>query len=207
VVWDRVALPGPSYPIRWMLQSDSAPTITGQDVRVSSGGGQLQMRTLLPTDAAPSTFTVFAGDPEYGGSNYRTEVVPAIRRAQETFLHVLRATDAQTSQMTDARIVRSASGALVGAHFAGQVALLSDILSPPSSDSYVISSATAIHHIVGDLVPAGRYDVGRDGSALTAVTASQNGVLRFSSPSGGTFTLVLTQGTPRSAPKNLRRIP
>jgi heparinase II/III-like protein len=206
VVLDRIILPATSYPIRWMLQSDTAPAISGRDVRVINGGGQLQMRTLLPADAALSSFSVFSGVSEYGGGNYRTEVVPGTRRAQETFLHVLRATDAQTSQMTDARIVRSASGALVGTHFGGQVVLLADVLTPTSAESYTISSATAINHLVGDLVPSARYDVRRDGGALTTVTASQNGVLWFSSPAGGTFTLVLS-GTAPSTPKNLQLIP
>jgi hypothetical protein len=207
VVLDRIVLPNTTYPIRWMLQSDNSPTIAGRDVRMTNGSGQLQMRTLLPTDAGVSSQVVFSGTPEYGGGNARTEVVPGVRRTQETFLHVLRATDAQTTTMTDATLVRSASGALVGAQFGQTVALLAENTPPSGAETYTVTGSATLNHVIADLAPAVQYTITRNGAALTTAPTSANGVLRFTSPGGGTF--ALTSGStisPPAPPTNVRII-
>lgn len=206
VILDHVVLPSATYPIRWMLQTDTAPGISGRDMAVTNGAGALQMRTLLPSDAALASATVFAGASAYGGGNYRTEVVPGARRTRETFVHVIRATAATAAQPADAALVRSSSGRLVGAQMGSHVALMAENAAPGAQETYTVTAAVTTHTI-GDLTPSTRYTVLRNGVSLAPMTASAAGVLRFSTAGGGTFTLTTgpAAGTP-SAPTNVRII-
>jgi hypothetical protein len=207
LVVDRVTLPNATYPIRWMLQSDTQPTVAGRDVTVTNGSGVLQMRTLLPTDAALSTVSLFSGIAAYGGGNYRTDVIPGSRRTQETFVHVLRATAAPASTSSDGVLVRSSSGRLVGAQFGGHVALVADGGAVTTAESYTVAGSAETTHTIADLMPATSYSVARNGTLVTSVSSSPNGVLRFTALGGGTFTVTSSSASQPEAPRNLRIVP
>jgi hypothetical protein len=205
LIVDIVDLPSTTYPIRWMLQSDTTPTIAGRDVTVTNGGGSLQVRTLLPSDAALASHQVFSGVTEYGGGNYRTEVVPGARRTQEVFVHALRA-GASPLPGSDAVLVRSTSGRLVGAQFGTHVALLGPV-APASIESYSIAASGALTHVIGDLPPSTLFTISRNGTQLTTATTTTGGVLRFSASGGGSFSLAAGgAGTTPAPPQNLRII-
>ncbi len=208
VVLDVVVTPGTAYPLRWLLQSDTAPAVSGPDVTITNGSGRLFSRTLLPADAQAAAYTVFPGSANYGGGNYRVEVVPGTRRTQETFLHVLWATDTASAAMPVTRLVQSSSGTLAGAQVGSVLALMGVAGQAGTQETYAFPASGTVRHLITDVVPGGVYDVYQNGGAPGRVTASVKGVLEFTSSGGGTFIVASTgtrvDVTPPNPPTNVR---
>jgi hypothetical protein len=121
----------------------------------------------------------------------------------ETFLHVLRATDAATP-LTASTVVRSTSGALVGAQFAQHVALFAEN-GGVAQDTYTVVGTGTLTHTIADLTPNVRYSITRNGATVTSAVASAKGVLQFTSLGGGTFSFAAAGAVaPPAAPTNLR---
>lgn len=208
VILDRIVLPSTTYPIRWLLQSENMPDIVGNEIKITNGSGRLFSKTLLPTQITASVATVFQGVAEYGGGNYRIEVVPAINRTEEHFLHVLWATDSGAIAMPAAQLITSTSSNLTGALFSNFAALLSQNGTVAAQETYTVSTTGALKHFIGDLLSGGEYRIYQNGNLILTKTASKGGVLQFDSNGGGNFTIAFT-GTqidliPPASPSGLK---
>jgi len=190
LVLDRVVLPTSTYPIRWLLQADNSPTVSGNQIAITNGNGRLFAKTLLPGAVTLSVQTVFSGVAQYGSGNYRLEVIPASNQTEEHFLHVLWATEAQATTMPAVTSLATVSGNLVGANVSNSVILLSKSGSVDTRETYSVSSSSVLNHLIGDLLPGGGYGIYRDGLLMGTPTASGGGTLQFSSSGGGTFEIV-----------------
>jgi len=189
VILDRVVTPTTSYPVRWLLQSDNSPEISGNEIRITNGSGRLFSKTLLPNSVNISVNTVFSGKAQYGGGNYRIEVVPSVSRYEEYFLHILWATDSVVTAMPAAHLLNSISGNIIGVYFAGHTVLLSKNGTIATQETYSISATGATKHLICDLNPAGLYEIYQNGNLIMTQTASKGGVIRFDSQGGGNFNI------------------
>jgi hypothetical protein len=100
VLYDVVDTPAGRQP-RWLLQTVHKPIEPEGSLIAQNGGGELRVRTLLPTSAvtsiheAPGTSAFGAG--KSGAPLYRTEVV-APAGTEHRFLHVMHITDKGSPQ-------------------------------------------------------------------------------------------------------------
>jgi hypothetical protein len=113
VIFDRVSSKNPDFKKTWLLQAMSVPTKAGQHLVVANGKGRLFIQTLLPKDPqvnlakGPDLYT-------YDGKSYppsrdtgpapqcRIEISPPKSSTVDYFLHVLTATDADTTSVQNA---------------------------------------------------------------------------------------------------------
>lgn len=208
VILDRIVVPTTSYPIRWLLQSENSPEISESNIVITNGNGRLFSKTLLPENISISSNIIFSGITRYGGGNYRVEVVPSVNKAEEYFLHFLWATDSGVATMPTTQLLNSLSGNLVGAQFYNQAALLSKKGIVADQETYSVSATGTLKHLIGDLTPAGLYEIYQNGNLIMTKTASKGGVLKFDSNSGGTFDILLSgtkaDFTPLSPQMNLK---
>ncbi len=115
VIFDRVCSKDAKFKKTWLLQAMNAPTRSDEHLVVTNGKGRLFVQTLLPQDPAVKLVT----GPDlyrYDGRSYppdretgpapqcRVEISPAQQRATDYFLHILTATDANTSSIEEAMI-------------------------------------------------------------------------------------------------------
>lgn len=106
VIFDRVKSTRAEFKKTWLLQAMRPPTRSGDQWMITNGKGRLFMQTLLPTKPE---LRLVSGDDlyRYGGNAYparrntgpapecRIEVSPSRSSAQDFFLHVLTAADAE----------------------------------------------------------------------------------------------------------------
>jgi len=191
IILDRLVVPSTTYPIRWLLQSDNAPVISGSEITITNGTGRLFSKTLLPNSVGISVNAVFSGMAQYGGGNYRIEEVPIVNKSEEYFLHALWVTDSVVAAMPTTQLLTSASGNLVGALISNYVTLLSKNGTGATQETYSVTATGALKHLIGDLTSDGLYNIYHNGNLLIAKAASKSGVLQFSTNNGGIFNLVL----------------
>lgn len=126
VIFDRVQSRNAGFKKTWLLQAMTVPTRTDGHLVITNGQGRLFVQTLLPrnpdvkivsgSDVSPSTLYC------YGGRDYppardtgtapecRIEVSPSEQRSWDYFLHVLTATDSNTSFVDQAAANVTADG-------------------------------------------------------------------------------------------------
>ena len=116
VIFDRVVSKKAEYPKAWLLHCRNEPQISGAQTVIHSGKGQLNIETLLPTDAKLSKvegyqYPTFAGSQAFpapksslndAANKWRLEVAPAKAAEEDLFLHVL-----STDGPHDAKLVRA----------------------------------------------------------------------------------------------------
>ncbi|MCX5637660.1 MAG: hypothetical protein NTX52_08215, partial [Planctomycetota bacterium] len=110
VIFDRVNSKEPSFKKTWLLQALKIPAGTPPNLIVTNGNGRLFIQTLLPSNPEVRLVTG-ANLYSYGGKTYppakdtgpapqcRVEVSPSQQAAVDYFLHVLTATDANTTSV------------------------------------------------------------------------------------------------------------
>ena len=113
VVFDRVSSKNPRFKKTWVLQAMNIPTEAAPHLIVTNGNGRLFIQTLLPRN--PQVNLVSGADLySYGGKSYlperdtgpapdcRIEISPPQQVDTDYFLHVLTATDANTTSVEKA---------------------------------------------------------------------------------------------------------
>jgi hypothetical protein len=116
VIFDRVCATKPEFKKTWLLQAMKPPTADSGRLVVTNGKGRLFLQTLLPEK--PQVHLVTGPDLyTYGGHSYppqrstgpapecRIEISPSEPQAMDYFLHVLTATDADTTHVQSATAV------------------------------------------------------------------------------------------------------
>ena len=115
VVFDRVCSAQPEFRKTWLLQAMNVPSVTENHLIVTNGRGRLFVQTLLPEHPQ---IRLAAGEDlyRYDGHDYtpqrdtgpaprcRIEVSAPASRNVEYFLHVLTATDADTTDVHAASV-------------------------------------------------------------------------------------------------------
>lgn len=113
VIFDRVRAKRPELRKTWLLQAMKAPERIGPHLVVTNGRGRLFVQTVLPQRADVRLATGIDLY-RYGGKAYppkrdtgrapecRIEVSPSELAAVDCFLHVLTATDADTTSVDEA---------------------------------------------------------------------------------------------------------
>jgi hypothetical protein len=187
IVFDRVTTPTTRYPVRWMLQAITTPSLSGHDVTITNGGGRLFVKTLLPKNPVFMSSVLFPGMSKYGGGNYRVTISPTVPNTTEYFLTLFVAEKATVSFVPQAAAIESSSGSLAGIHIADVVALFVKDNSASLEESYSVTYEGTLKHFVCDLDPNGTYDIFQDGAKVLRVSASSGGTLQFSTDSGGDF--------------------
>jgi len=192
VVLDRVVIPATTYPIRWLIQSENIPEISGTEIRITNGSGRLFNKTLLPNNVNISVNKIFSGMKEYGDGNYRVEIVPSLTKCEDNFLNILWATDHQVTTRPSSVLIISSSGNMVGAQFSRFVVLLSRNGTIDAQEKYIVSTSGPLKHFLGDLISNGIYNIYQDGTFILSKAASKGGILQFSSIGGGKFKVKFT---------------
>lgn len=125
VIFDRVRSTRPELKKTWLLQAMTRPTGEAPNLKITSGDGRLFFQTLLP---AHPEVRLAAGDDlyQYGGQSYpprrdtgpapecRIEISPAQPAEMDHFLHVLTATEANTSEVPQASAQTNRDFVVVG---------------------------------------------------------------------------------------------
>jgi hypothetical protein len=171
------------------------PAIAGVTASIRVGGSALFVRTLLPD----SPRLVAAADPvsatDDRPATYRLEVSDAVAAPAFDALHVLIATSSSATAMPATVGLRSTGGTMVGAMIADgtvqRVGLFASDGTPQVGVSYTAEyrSPQIGTHVILDLMPNTRYRIARDGTDVGIAVSSAQGVITFSSPGGGTFTV------------------
>ena len=113
VIFDRVSSKNPRFKKTWLLQAMNVPTENPPYLVVTNGRGRLFIQTLLPGN--PRVKLISGTDLySYGGKTYppekdtgpapqcRIEISPSQQTPVDYFLHVLTATDANTTSVEKA---------------------------------------------------------------------------------------------------------
>jgi len=115
VIFDRVSSRNAGFKKTLLLQAMTVPVQTEENLIVTNGKGRLFIQTLLPKQPK---VTLVSGEQlySYGGNNYppsrdtgpapqcRIEISPSEQATLNHFLHVLTATDANTSSVEKATV-------------------------------------------------------------------------------------------------------
>lgn len=194
IVLDRILLPVASYPIRWLLQSETPPAISKNGIKITNGSGRLFCKILLPESVTISMNTISYGEPKQRINNYRIEIVPTKRNKEEYYLTFLSTSDRLFGNAPPLRLITSLSGNLVGCLFNNHVILMVKNLSSNKMESYYIphTASKKLLTTITDLVPNKTYEVHCDGKFITRKMASPGGVLQFQTTRGGNFDIALT---------------
>lgn len=122
VIFDRVKSTNPQFQKTWLLQAMAPPTGAAPNLVVTNGRGRLFIQTLLPESPRVK---LCEGEElyRYGGQSYpptgdtgpapqcRIEISPSVPAAEDFFLHVLTATDANV-ETAPAASVKTARGSV-----------------------------------------------------------------------------------------------
>ena len=113
VIFDRVESKNAHFKKTWLLQAMKIPIQTGDHLVITNGKGRLFVQTLLPSD--PDVKTISGSELyQYSGRNYppardtgpapecRIEISPSEPSPRDYFLHVLTATDNNSSSVSKA---------------------------------------------------------------------------------------------------------
>jgi MYXO-CTERM domain-containing protein len=193
VVFDRVRLKDAAYKydLRFYFNSNSPPVITDGIASSTIGASRLFMRTILPQDARLTTAWQ-----QLSGANFvpRVEVRPAAATTTFDALTVFTAAPSDFPAMPDARVIRTESESMVGAHILEpqleRVALFAsaDTGQVSGDIAYSLASQRARHYLF-DLMPATSYTVTAsatgDGARVAVapgaggITTDAAGVLAF----------------------------
>ena len=113
VIFDRVKSKNPDFKKTWLLQAMKTPTDTTSHLMVTNGKGRLFIQTLLPHNPQVN-LAAGAALYSYDGNTYRPqrdtgpapecriEISPSQSKVVDYFLHVLTATDSQTTSVEKA---------------------------------------------------------------------------------------------------------
>ena len=113
VIFDRVSSKDPDFKKTWLLQAMKVPNQADQNLVVTNGNGRLFIQTILPSNPAVKLVSG-ANLYSYGGKTYpperdtgpapqcRIEISPSQQTTADYFLHVLTATDANTTSVEKA---------------------------------------------------------------------------------------------------------
>ncbi len=116
VIFDRVSATKPEFKKTWLLQAMKPPVAASGHLVVTDGKGRLFLQTLLPEN--PQIRLAGGADLyTYGGHSYpparntgpapecRIEISPSVPSTTDYFLHVLTATDAETTGVDNATAI------------------------------------------------------------------------------------------------------
>jgi hypothetical protein len=205
VVFDRITPIDSTHIPTWMLQTELAPTITGNRVTASAGGGQLYNWVLLP-ELHTISAQIHPGGYAFGSwdslEHFVTEVEPAAPAPNHRMLNVLFTSELSNPSVPQVSSITTKSGNMVGVEIinagARQVVLFSsnpDISLPVTGVSInAVANAKGDYRLFG-MVPGGDYAVNATGTPSgqclvvasgNAFKASANGVLHFRVDSTGT---------------------
>ena len=119
IVFDRVESTQPAFEKKWLLHAAQEPRIDGQRIEFVNGGGRLAVASLLPAQAGIEALGGSGREFEVNGTNYapqkkydpeeagrwRIEIAPAQPQERDYFLHVLLASDADSSQWPQSKLI------------------------------------------------------------------------------------------------------
>jgi hypothetical protein len=198
VVFDRMQFREARYVKKLYFHvnpSGGPPAIAGDTASIRAGRSALFIRTLLPAAPVLAAASDPVSDTDTRRGTYRVEVSDSAAGATLDALNVLVATDSSTTSMPATVRVSSPNGVMVGAMVADgsveRIGLFSADGTAQSSVSYTASYGSGVTgvHVIADLVPNAQFVVARNGASMAVVSASSQGVLTFTSPEGGLFTI------------------
>jgi parallel beta-helix repeat protein len=200
LVFDRITPVNASSEIKYLVHSHYQPSVQGNLVTSSQGGGKLFHKTLLPENAI---LNVVGENYGLDGAltSYRVEIKPSSPVANHLQLNVMYVGSSSASTMPVTELFTTTSDNMVGTKFdAGgtdAIFLFSKDpggAAPQGSVIYEVGRAGHIDHYLLDLLPLTPYQVATrvNGETLTVVVTegrgpvtSPQGVLRFTTGGSG----------------------
>jgi len=207
VVFDRITPVSASSEIKYLIHSHDQPTVQGDLITSTEGGGKMFHKTLLPQN-----FTMSVVGENYGRngarSSYRVEIKPQTPTANHINLNVVYVGPSSASAMPTSELFSTDTDNMVGTKLdvgGTDVILLFTKdpagAAPQGSVIYEIGRATQTEHYLMDLKVATRYSVETvaNGETLTVIVTegegpitSNEGILSFTT-GGATPKVALTK--------------
>ena len=194
LVFDRITPVSASSEIKYLVHSHNQPSVQGNMVTSSQGGGKLFHKTLLPENAVLNVVSEYHGL-DGALSSYRVEIKAPSPVAHHLQLNVMYVGSSSAQAMPVTELFTTTSDNMVGTKFdAGgtdAIFLFSKDptgAAPQGSVIYQVGRAGRTEHYLLDLLPLTQYQVATsaNGDSLTVVVregrgpvTSPQGILRF----------------------------
>jgi hypothetical protein len=191
VTHDRVGTVKDYYPkqLRWHFLK--APTVAGNSWVENVGSSTLFGQTFSSLPLSTSSQPVTQGNQTvYRVITNNTDPALKVR-----YLTALQTAPAATSQMAPSHQVVSADGRMEGVEIANQVVLFGTDgpLNPfTGSVAYTVGGRGPVSHLLTDLEPGRTYQVMADGVLVATPTASDQGIVTFTTTPAGLQTIVVS---------------
>jgi hypothetical protein len=196
IVFDRIGLSKNTHTANLYFHFNPAggpPAVIGDTVTSRIGDSALFMKTLWPAVAKLQGAADPVSDEDARRITYRIEVSDPAHGTTFDALNAFVATSAAIRQAPSIERIESTEGHMIGAMVldgrTSRVGLFSTDGVRQSSVTYTagIEPGRVSYHVVADLVKGTSYDIALNGSKLSTVSASNQGVAFFQASGGGRF--------------------